>query len=67
MYPATPQSLNVWRMSAFHTAQFVSFRGSAVRVIVTLSLAGTREIDDVDGTALSGTALSEVEPPLAPP
>jgi hypothetical protein len=54
-------------MSAFHTAQFVSFRGSAVRVIVTLSLAGTHEIDDVDGTALSGTALSEVEPPLAPP
>ena len=27
----------------------------------------TREINDVDRTALSGTALSEVEPSLAPP
>ena len=67
MYSATPQSLNVQHMLAFHTAQFISFRGSAVRVIVTLSLVGTCEIDDVDGTTLSGTALSEVEPPLAPP
>jgi hypothetical protein len=67
MYSATPQSLNVQHMLAFHTAQFISFRGSAVRVIVTLSLVGTCEIDDVDETALPDGALSVVKPPLAPP
>jgi len=54
-------------MSAFYTAQFVSFRESAIQVIVTLSLAGMHEIDDVDETALPDGALSVVEPPLALP
>ena len=36
-------------------------------MIVTLSLAGTHEINDVDGTTLLDGALSVVEPPLAPP
>ena len=54
-------------MLAFHTAQFVSFRGSAIRVIVTLSLVETHEIDVVNGTALPDGALSVVKPPLAPP
>src|SRR5216683_2039732 len=51
IYPETLHSLNVRFMSAFHTAQFVSLRGSDVQVIVTLSLAGTHLIDDVYGTA----------------
>jgi hypothetical protein len=54
-------------MSAFYTAQFVPFRGSAIQVIVTLSLVGMHEIDGVDETALSDGALSVVKPPLAPP
>ncbi len=67
IYPETLHSLNVRFMSAFHTAQFVSLRGSDVQVIVTLSLAGTHLIDDVYGTALLDVGLSVDVPPLAPP
>src|SRR5216683_8146201 len=67
IYPETPHSLNVRFMSAFHTAQFVSLRGSNIRVIVTLLLAGMRLIDNVDGTALPDVGLSVDMPPLAPP
>jgi len=67
IYPKTLHSLNVCFMSAFHTTQFVSFRGSNVQVIITLSLAGMRLIDDVDRTTLLDVGLSVDMPPLTPP